>query len=267
MTNKQAPQLAVVTGASGGIGRAVVRKLIADGFHVLAHYSQNERTAKRLQQEAAHLGGSVFLKRADLYDPEGIQVLVDAVREILNTHRTWRLGALVNNAAKLVGPSFEQATYDQFDDYFALNTRAPFFLTQLLSEQMDAGACIVNVSSAGAHFSSPEDIVYAMSKAAVESLTTNAAEALAPRGIRINAVIPGFTDNGHPVFSNQEVREYMSSFSILGGISDPATVAEAIAFLVSDRAARTTGSLLDVSGGSTLGARPQSDFHLSNIVP
>ena len=117
------------------------------------------------------------------------------------------------------------------------------------------GGSIVNISSASAHFSSPGDIIYAMTKAALESFTRNVAEAVADRGIRANVVIPGFTDNGHPAFSDDRVRQYMSSFSVLGGVADPETVAEAVRFLISDRSRRTTGASIDVTGGSTLGAR------------
>ena len=98
--------------------------------------------------------------------------------------------------------------------------------------------------------------MYAMSKAALEAMTFHAAEALAARGIRINTVMPGFTDNGHEAFENLKVRDFMSSFSVLGGVASPVNIADAIAFLISDAAARTTGSVLDVSGGSALGRRP-----------
>lgn len=266
MKNANSRGLAVVTGASGGIGRVIALRLHDAGYAVVAQYSRNAGSAKSLKAEIESDGGHCVLAKADLATAHGLQELVEAVDAALESTPHLKLQALVNNAARLLGPSFETATIDQFDQFFALNTRAPFFLTQMLAERMAQGGSIVNISSAGAHFSSPTDIVYAMSKAAVESLTVNAAEALAGRQIRINTVIPGFTDNGHEAFKNPDILAYLSGFSILGGVSTPTFVAEAILFLLSESAGRTTGTTLDVSGGSTLGARPRSRFSLHDVA-
>lgn len=199
--------------------------------------------------------------------PDGIDHLLTAVRNYLADDQRRELHGLVNNAGKLLGPSLTDATPAGFDNYFAVNTKAPFFLTQQLTPLMPNGrGSVVNISSAGAHFSSPGDIVYAMSKAALESLTANAAEALAARGIRINTVIPGLTDNGHPAFQDPRLADYLSSLSVLGGVAHPEQVADAIAFLLSDKAARITGAALDVSGGSTLGARPTPTISLHTLA-
>ena len=266
MTSTIATRLAVVTGSSGGIGQATALRLHRAGYAVVAHYSSNGARAQALKAVIEDDGGHCLIAQADLSSSDGIRTLIDNVDRELVLHPHLELQALVNNAARLIGPSFGTATIDQFDDYFALNTRAPFFLAQALSERMRPGGSIVNISSAGAHFSSPGDIVYAMSKAAVESLSANGAEALAERQIRMNTVVPGFTDNGHEAFQNPDLLAYFSGFSVLGGVSMPDTVAEAILFLLSDSASRTTGSILDVSGGSTLGARPSSSVSLKNFV-
>jgi len=247
--------LAVVTGATGGIGAAVCRTLYAAGYAIVAQYRGNHDKARDLADSLGGLGRHCHLVTADLATDEGVDRVVAFVDEVLEQHPSYSLRALVNNAAKLLGPSFMDATPAQFDEYFSLNAKAPFFLAQQLTTRMPPGGGIVNVSSASAHFSSPGDIVYAMSKATIESLTKNMAEAVAARGLRVNTVVPGFTDNGHPAFRDTQIREYMSSFAVLGDIAAPETVAEAVTFLLSDRASRTTGSTLDVSGGSTLSAR------------
>jgi 3-oxoacyl-[acyl-carrier protein] reductase len=149
-----------------------------------------------------------------------------------------------------------EVTADDFDMFMAVNARAPLLLTQRLGSRMLSGGSIVNVSSMGAQFSSPGDIVYAMSKAALESLTLHAAQAFATRGIRINTVIPGFTDNGNPAFADPRTLAYMSGYSSLGGVAQADAVADGVAFLVSDASRRTTGASLDVSGGGLLGSHP-----------
>lgn len=264
-TSGHTTRFVVVTGATGGIGRAIVRRLASDGYGIVLHYASSEQVAAELRSELIDNGVHCVMVGADLRSELGIRRVIEEVDNLLALDGNYRLHGLVNNAAKLLGPSLTDATFAQFNEYVDLNARAPFFLIQQISRMMARGGSIVNLSSAGAHFSSPGDIVYAMSKAAVESLTKHAAEELAHRGLRINAVIPGFTDNGHPAFRDPQVSAYMSSFSVMGGISQPEVVADAVAFLLSEGSVRTTGSLLDVSGGSTLGARPKSDVSLRRL--
>ncbi len=256
MTEEQS--VVLVTGASGGIGAATARLLLDRGHHVVAHHSRRREAVDALVSHAESVGRRCWPVQADLGEMSGVQRLVSEVDRLLVEHPSLRLTGLVNNAARLLGPSFDAADPDDFDLYLAINARAPFFLTQQLSRRMTTGGSIVNVSSAGVHFSSPGDIVYAMSKATVEALTRHAAEALAPRGIRINAVVPGFTDNGHPAFQDPTIRSYMAGFSVLDDVASVEDVARAIGFLLSDDSRRTTGTLIDVSGGSTLGARPRT---------
>jgi len=260
-------RVVVVTGATGGIGSAVCRTLSREGYAVVAHYRGSHDKARELGESLAQEGHVCHLVNSDLSVDAGVDDLVGYVDDLLAKQSSHSLVALVNNAAKLLGPSFFDATSEQFDEYFRLNAKAPFFLSQQFSLRMPPGASVVNVSSASAHFSSPGDIVYAMTKATVESLTKNMAEAVASRGIRVNAVIPGFTDNGHHAFQDPTVREYMSGFAVLGDISTPETVADAIAFLLSDKAGRTTGSMLDVSGGSTLSARGHRASTVRHLLP
>lgn len=250
--------LTVVTGGTGGIGRAICLRLIRDGHYVVCQYGSEEAKAAGLCSDVKGEGGRISTVKADLTSADGLFDLTENVRSLLDDEPSLSLTGLVNNAASLVGPSFSDTTENDFDRYFALNTRAPFFLAQRLSLLMRAGGSIVNVSSVATRFSSSGDIVYAMSKAALEALSFHAAESLAERGIRINTVMPGFTDNGNPVFQNAAARAYMGSYSVLGDVGTPQNVADAVAFLLSDSSSRTTGALLDVSGGSALGRRPAS---------
>lgn len=255
--NETKRPLAVVTGASGGIGRAVCLALAAEGFDILGQCHSRAAKAESLRSEVEARDGRFIVVEADLAEPAGVDRIVEAVDGWLESEQSTIRG-LVNGAALLLGPGLDAATESEFDKYIAVNLRAPFFLTQKLSQRMTAGGSIVNISSAGAHFSSSGDIVYAVSKAALESVSFHAAEALATKGVRINTIVPGFTDNGHSLFANPGVRQYMAAYSVFGDVADPAVVAEAVAFLLTARSAWTTGSILDVSGGSLLAKRRAS---------
>ncbi len=259
--------LAVVTGATGGIGSAICLCLHDEGYGIIAQFRANQDKAEKLALRIRSNGGYFDAVMCDLGSAEGVDAVLRVVQATLDRNPGYELHALINNAAKLLGPAFGAATVDQFDDYMAVNVRAPFFLSQGLAPLMSPGGSIVNISSASAHFSSPGDIVYAMSKAALESLTRNMAEAVAGAGLRVNSVVPGFTDNGHPAFQNVAAREYMSSFSVLGGVADPQVVAEAVRFLLSGSASRTTGTVLDVTGGSALGARQRPASSVRELLP
>lgn len=250
--------LVAVTGASGGIGQSICIALAREGYDVVGQYRSHPSDAEVTRKAVEAEGRRCSVIAADLEEPAGLRSVCDAVDQYLATHGDAVLHGLVNNAALLLGPGFESAGEEDFDRYMAVNVRAPFILSQQLSRRMRQGGSIVNISSAGTAFSSPGDIVYAMSKSALEALTFHAAEALGARKIRINTVVPGFTDNGHPLFSNPDARDHMSSYAALGDVADPAVVADAVLFLLSRRSTRTTGSILDVSGGSRLGYRGAS---------
>ena len=246
----------VVTGANGGIGSAVARQLAKAGHVIIAqHHPRFTAQAEELQAELRTNGTEVLLVSADFLEHDGVQQFTSEVTGIMEDRSDLRLKVLVNTAALLAGPSHDSATAEQFDAFFNVNVRAPFFICQALAPLMPTGGSIVNVSSAAAHFSTPDDIVYAMGKAAIEQMTRQLAEPYAKRGVRVNAVIPGFTNNGMQAFDDPDFMAYMSSFAILGGVAAPHEIAEAICFLASDRASRTTGSMLDATGGSILGVR------------
>ncbi|WP_433674820.1 SDR family NAD(P)-dependent oxidoreductase [Microbacterium gorillae] len=247
--------IVVVTGASGGIGAAICAALSADGHVVVAQFASNRAQAERLARVVSVRGGTCVPVQADLTTHDGLVAVVDTVTKQLASRSGARLAALVNNAALMQGPSLSAATFETFDAFVHLNVRAPFFLIQALSTMMTAGASIVNISSASAHIASGGDPIYAMTKSAVESLTRNLAIELGANGIRVNGVIPGYTDNGHPMFQDPAARQYMGEMSVLGDVASPSTVADAVTFLVSDAAARTTGSFIDVSAGMTLRPR------------
>jgi 3-oxoacyl-[acyl-carrier protein] reductase len=254
----------MVTGATSGIGRAICRALNEEGYVVVAHYHRDRPGALELQELIQADGGACELVQSDLGEPDGPAT---AARSAVAALRGVPLHGVVNNAATLLGPVLEEISVADFDRFFALNTRAPLLLAKELLPHLRVGSSIVNISSASAHLSSPGNLLYAMSKAALESFTRNLAEAIAPKGVRVNAVVPGFTDNGHAAFSDPVALEYMSSFSPLGGVGSPETVAHAVSFLLSPLSSRTTGSLVDVSGGMTLAPRGTRAKSVRDVLP
>lgn len=256
-------RIALVTGASGGIGRAVASRLADQGYAVIVHYATRDSEAAAVAREILESGGRAWAVGANLANADEIFGLRDHVVGIVAEHPELHLQALVNNASLMLGPGFGSVSAEEFDRYVAVNLRAPLLLTQALVPEMSDGGSVVNISSAAAHFASPGDLIYAVTKSALESFTRHAAPALAKQGVRINTVIPGFTDNGHPAFEDPAVRAHMGSFAAMGGIAAPTHIADAVSFLVSENSARTTGASLDVSGGSTIGSRTPGGQALS----
>lgn len=245
----------LITGATSAIGRAIART-VSEQHTVILHFHQQQHAAQSLRNEISEVGGRSEVLQADLSDPGAHEVVAAFVSQLMDAKQL-SLHGVVHNAAMVIGPRVGEITPAAFDDFMHLNVRAPLLLSQSLLHLMSPGGSIVNVSSASAHISSPGNLLYAMSKSAVESMTRNLAAAVAVRGVRVNAVVPGYTDNGHAAFRDPNALAYMSGLSALGGVAEPEHVAEAVAFLLSSASPRTTGSLLDVTGGMSLSPRPQ----------
>ncbi len=256
-----------MTGASGAIGGAVARALARDGYSVLAHFNSNYNAAIALKDALESQGTDCLLIGADLGAQRGVHIVSRSVKRRLHLDPEASLKVIVNSAAHLQGPAFKDLTASGFNRVLDLNARAPILLAQRLLPHMSRGASITNISSASAHIGNSGDILYALSKAALESATRNLALLLGPQGIRVNAVVPGYTDNGHALFSDPVAREYMSSMSVLGDVSSPDDVAAAVSYLVSPNAQRTTGAVLDVSAGMTLHPRPTASPSVRSIRP
>jgi 3-oxoacyl-[acyl-carrier protein] reductase len=243
---------ALVTGASRGIGRAIAERLAADGALVAVHYGSNETAARETVAAIEKAGGQAFAVRADMSESAQLDALFAGLQDGLAGRA---LDVLVNNAAVTsYTATIEGATPEDFDRLFAVNVRAPLFLIQRALPLMPDGGRIVNVSSGVTWFARPE-VVYAMTKGALNVLTRSLAQTQGPRGITVNTVSPGITEtemNAWLTESPEDARR-VAAMTALGRHGQPADIADAVAFFASDDGRWVTGQTLEVNGGLLLG--------------
>ncbi len=249
-------KVAVVTGASRGIGRAIALRLARDGALVVVHYARNQKAARTTVREIEKNGGKALSVKADLSTLEGVGALFEAMdkglRELLGRRE---LDILVNNAGVGLGGSIQETTEPEFDELVAVNLKAPFFIMQQALPRLRDGGRIINISSATSRMAFPDEIAYAMTKAALNSITFSLAKQLAPRGITVNVVAPGIIDTDFQAdwFRDPKAREFAASVAALGRLGLPEDIADVVAFLASSDARWITGAFIDASGGSLLG--------------
>ncbi|MGA3247026.1 MAG: SDR family oxidoreductase [Paraburkholderia sp.] len=240
---------ALVTGASRGIGRASALALAKQGAEVLVHYSSGEKEADAVVAEIHAAGGKAQKVSADLRAADGPQTLAKQVREIVGE----RLDVLVANAGISKAASIEDTTVEDFDNLFAVNVRAPYFLVQQLLPVLGDGSSVVLLSSLAAHSAVGALSAYAATKGAVDTLVKHFASALGERGIRVNAVAPGVVATDMSNFTKTDAgRDVTLGMQALKRIAQPDDIAGAVAFLASDNARWVTGDTLHVDGGSKL---------------
>jgi 3-oxoacyl-[acyl-carrier protein] reductase len=240
---------ALVTGASRGIGRASALALAKAGAQVLVHYSNSEKEADAVVAEIRDTGGRAEKVGADLRQADGPHMLAERVRAIIGD----RLDILVANAGISKSASIEETTIEDFDNLFAVNVRAPFFLVQQLLPALCKGSNIIFTSSIAAHASVGALAAYAATKGAVDTLVRHFASALGPRGIRVNAVAPGVVETDMSNFTKTEAgREVTLGMQALKRVAQPDDIAPAVVFLASDDARWITGDTVHVDGGSKL---------------
>ncbi|HZR54059.1 MAG TPA: SDR family oxidoreductase [Streptosporangiaceae bacterium] len=254
MSGKLAGKSALVTGSSRGIGRATAERLARDGAVVAVHYAANREAAELTVKNIAAAGGRAFAVQAELGVPGDVDTLFQGLTAGLREHLgEVRLDIVVNNAGIMGGVKPDELTPDVFDRLVAVNAKAPLFIVQRALEIMPDGGRIINISSGLTRFANPDEIAYSMTKGAVEQIALHYARHLGPRGITVNSVAPGITNNGSPMFDIPEVKEQMAQLSTFGRVGEPGDVADVVAFLASPDARWVTGAFIDASGGTLLG--------------
>jgi NAD(P)-dependent dehydrogenase (short-subunit alcohol dehydrogenase family) len=242
--------VALVTGASRGLGRATAFRLAEQGARVIVHYGENHEAAAAVVDQIRVDGGEADAIGVDLVAADGAHRLVEAVRGLGIRH----INIVVASAAIAEPTLLADQTVEAFDRQFAVNVRAPLFLVQQLLPLLGEASSIVFVSSAAARIAVDGMSVYSATKGAVNVLVRSLAKELGPRGIRVNAVSPGAidTDMGQFMLGSAEGREFIMGVQALQRIGQPDDVADAVLFLASQASRWVTGESVDTSGGARL---------------
>ncbi|HEY1607964.1 MAG TPA: SDR family oxidoreductase [Paraburkholderia sp.] len=247
--NRLEGKTALVTGASRGIGRATALALANAGAQVLVHYANGEQDAQAVVAAIRAAGGQAQAVQADLRAADGPHTLAKRVRAVVGD----RLDILVANAGISKAAPIEETTVDDFDDLYAVNVRAPYFLVQQLLPVLRDGSSVVLLSSLAARAAVGTLSAYAATKGAVDTLVRHFAFALGERGVRVNAVAPGVVATDMSNFAKTDAgRDYTLGMQALKRIAQPDDIAGAVVFLASDAARWVSGDTLRVDGGSKL---------------
>jgi 3-oxoacyl-[acyl-carrier protein] reductase len=242
---KLSGKIALVTGSSRGIGRAVVERLSREGASVVINYLSSSDTAEEIVAAITSDGGTALALQADVSSVEGIRRLFEKTLAHFG-----RLDILVNNAGIRTTQPVADIQEDEFDRLFAINVKGPFFACQQAAHRISDSGRIINISSAVTRMMLPGYSIYAASKAAVDLLTRVLAKEMGERQVTVNAVSPGPVNTellreGKTKEQLQQMAQ-MAAFNRIGEVED---IADVVAFLASDDARWITGQVIHVNGG------------------
>ena len=244
-------KLALVTGASGGIGSAVARRLARDGACVLVHYNESQSSAEALVREIEAAGGDAAMAGADLGHQDGPMTLLAQLDTMFGGRFAGRLDILVNNAGTFDFGQLTDATDESFDRLFNLNVRAVFQLSREAARRMTAagwGRIITIGSVFGAAVPTSGLSIYCGTKFAVNGFTRAWSRDLGSAGITVNAVQPAVIQlEPHPI--DGPTFDAMKRFTSVGRFGTPNEISDAVAFLASPNSAYINGASLTVDGG------------------
>jgi len=250
-------KIALVTGGSRGIGRGISERLAADGALVAVHYGSDESAAAGTVAAIEAAGGHAFAVRAQLGSGNGdVATLFDVLdRDLLARTGATHIDNLDNNAGISAFADLAATSPELYDELFAINTRAPFFIAQAATVRMGDGGRIIAISSGVTQRAQPTLLAYSMSKAALDVMGHTLAKELAPRGIAVNTVAASLVDtdmNAAWLRTSEEAKAQAASVSAFNRLGEPRDIADVVAFIASDDARFITGHYLDATGGSLL---------------
>ncbi|PYK34024.1 MAG: oxidoreductase [Verrucomicrobia bacterium] len=247
-TKKLDGKVAIVTGASKGIGAAIAKQFAAEGAAVVVNYASSKQGADRIVDEIAKRGGKAIAVQANVARKAEVERLFSATKKAFGT-----LDILVNNAGVYDWSPLEEITEEQFHKHFDVNVLGLLLATQEAVKQFGSnGGNIINISSTVTSLTPPSSSVYTGTKGAVDAITRTLAKELGPRKIRVNAINPGMVETEGvraAGFDQGDLRKSVEAQTPLGRIGQPEDVAPVAVFLASSDSAWITGETLRVAGG------------------
>ncbi|GCE08219.1 SDR family oxidoreductase [Dictyobacter aurantiacus] len=245
MNTRLQKKVAIVTGASRGIGQAIAEALANEGAQIVINYARNKEAAEELVHKIERNGGQALAVQADVSNSADLQGLFAATIEHFG-----RVDILVNNAGIMTTKPIAQITEQDFDREYAINVKGTYFACQLAAQYMQAGGRIINFSSSVLGQMTPTYSLYAGTKGAVEQITRQLAKEFAPKGIAINAVAPGPVNTELFTVGKSEAQiEAIKRMIGFGRLGEPEDISGVVLFLASQESGWITGQVLRANGG------------------
>ena len=238
-------KIALVTGASGGLGSAISLRLAAEGFSVVVGYGHDRVAAQKVVADIEKAGGKAIALAADISNSQEVSTLFETIQ-----NQFGGIDILVNNAGRAIRKNLADFTDDDFDSVIKTNLYGTFYCMRAAAKYMRDNGRIVNISMSYQGAPIPGYGVYFASKAGVEQLTAVACKELGAKGITVNAVRPGPTNT--PLFmtgKTPEMVKHFESMAALGRLTQPNDIADVVSFLVSEKAGWVTGQSFAANGG------------------
>jgi 3-oxoacyl-[acyl-carrier protein] reductase len=241
-------KVAVVTGASKGIGAGIVKHLAADGAAVVVNYASSKEGADQVVDEITKRGGRAVAVQADVAKKKDVERLFTDAEKSFG-----KIDILVNNAGVYQFAPLEEATENEFHRQFNTNVLGLILATQEAVKHFGAeGGSVINIGSTASSLYPPTAVIYAATKSAVDAITRVLAKELAPKKVRVNSINPGGveTEGSRALgFTGSDFEKQLIAQTPMGRIGQPSDIAPAVAFLASSDAAWITGEVIFVSGG------------------